>query len=66
MIRDRASEYLDNISIEISRLITEHPKNSSVLTPIIDFSHLKYQDRDEVEDCVKSWHSKFLFDIEQA
>lgn len=66
MIRDMTSEYLDTASLEISRLITEHPKGTSVLKPIIDFSHLKYQERDEVEDVVKAWHSKFPFDIELA
>lgn len=66
MIRDMTSEYLDQISVEISRLITEHPKGTSVLKSIIDFSHLKYQERDELEDVVKTWHSKFPFDIEQA
>lgn len=66
MITDWSSKYLDEISVEISRLITEHSKNTSVLTPIIDFSHLRYQERDEVEDIVWTWHSKFPFDIEQA
>ena len=64
MIWDWTSEYLDDISIEISRLITDHPKSTSVLKSIIDFEHLKYSEWDEIEDIVKTWHSKFPFDIE--
>ena len=63
-IRDKSAEYLDQITIELSRLITEHRKNSSPLTDLIDFDNLKYKERDELEETIKAWHSKHEFDIE--
>ena len=94
-IRSRSKDYLDEASVEVSRLITDHPKGTSVLRdaptekkeveqtedpfadlssdddedpnvrgPFIDFSHLKYEERDRVEGCVNMWHSKYAFDIE--
>ena len=64
MIRSRTAYYLDEISVEISRLITEHRKWTSVLKELIDFETLKFKERDEIEDIVNTWRLSIPFDIE--
>ena len=64
LIRSRTASYLDEISVEISRLITEHRKGTSVLKDLIDFETLKFKERDEIEDIVNTWRLSIPFDIE--
>ncbi|CAI2366251.1 unnamed protein product [Moneuplotes crassus] len=64
MIRSKTAQYLDDISVEVSRLITEHRKCKSVLMDLIDFDSLKFKERDEIEDIVNCWRLSVPFDIE--
>jgi dynein assembly factor 3 len=64
MIRSKSAKYLDEIAVEISRLITEHRKCQSVLTDLINFETLKFKERDDIEDIVNTWRLSIPFDIE--
>ena len=64
MIRSRTADYLDDIAVELSRLITEHRKCKSVLMDIIDLETLKFKERDDCEDVINTWRKSIPFDIE--
>lgn len=64
MIRSKSAKYLDEIAVDISRLITEHRKCTSVLKDFINFETLKFKERDDVEDIVNTWRLSIPFDME--
>jgi len=64
LIRSRTAYYLDEIAVELSRLITEHRKCTSVLKELVDFETLKFKERDDVEDIINTWRLSVPFDIE--
>lgn len=65
LVRDRTSQYLDEIVPELIQLVTDDDKNTSVLKDLIDFETIKFKDRDEIEEIISSWLSCHPFDIEQ-
>jgi dynein assembly factor 3 len=64
MIRSKTAHYLDEIAVELSRLITEHRKCKSVLMDIVDLETLKFKQRDDLEDIINTWRLSIPFDIE--
>jgi dynein assembly factor 3 len=65
LIRQKSQHYLDYMVKELSRLITQDARCEVALKKILDLSLLKYKQRDELEEVVKSWYSKVPFDIEK-
>lgn len=63
LIRERTQAYLDEVTKELIQLITEDSKCKSVLTELIDFSNLKFKDRDEIEDVFSSYLSAHKFEM---
>lgn len=50
---------------DILNLLAEDGKTKTPLKKMFDFSELRYKDRDEVVDSVKSWSSKIPFPMEK-
>jgi len=65
LIRDKSSEYLENISKELIQLITEDDKCESVLKELVNFETLKFKERDDLEDIFSSYMKAHPFDIER-
>jgi len=65
LIRDKSSEYLENISKELIQLITEDDKCESVLKELVNFETLRYKERDDLEDIFSSYMKAHAFDIER-
>lgn len=65
LIRDRSSQYLDEIVPELIQLVTEDDRCKSPIKDVINFETLKFKDRDEIEEIVSLYLSKHPFDIEK-
>ena len=65
LIRDKTSQYMQDINRELIQLVTEDDKCTSVIKDLINFETLKFKDRDDIEDIFSSYHIKHPFDIEQ-
>ncbi len=65
LIRQKSQNYLDYMIRELIRLITQDKRCETAIKSIVDLSLLKYKERDELEDVLKSWYSKTPFDIEK-
>ena len=65
LIRDKTSQYLQDINRELIQLVTEDDKCSSVIKDLINFETLKFKDRDDIEDIFSSYHNKHPFDVEK-
>jgi len=62
LIREKDSLYLSEIAKEFVEIITqdsEHP-----LTKILDLSHLKFKERDDLQDTFKAWDQAVPLDME--
>jgi dynein assembly factor 3 len=64
-IRDKTMAYLEGVQQELIQFITEDRRCKSPLKEIIDLTHLKYKERDEIEEIFGTWTSKVEFDIEK-
>lgn len=62
LVRERDSTYLSEIAPEFVELITDN--SSHPLADVIDLSHLKFKDRDVLQDVFKGWFKDVSFDIE--
>ena len=49
----------------LKSLITDEEKHHSGLKNILDFSQLKFKEKDDLVDIFKSWNSKIPFNMEQ-
>ena len=65
LVRDKSNAYLQSIVNELIQLVTEDDRCQSVLKSIVDFSTLKFKERDDLEDVVSSYYENHPFDIEQ-
>ena len=65
MLRDKSAAYLESISKELIQLVTEDDKCTSILKDIVDFSGLRFKDRDDMEEILSSYLKKHPFDIEK-
>jgi len=62
LVREKDSLYVSDIAKEFVEFVTDdstHP-----LTNLIDLSHLKFKDRDTLQDTFKGWDKAIPFDIE--
>jgi len=64
LIRDKTASYLEEVAKELIQLVTEDVKCKSVIKDMIDFSTLKFKDRDDIEDIFSSYLACHKFDIE--
>ena len=64
MVREKAAQYLHEAEHELTTLITDDPKTSSVLAPLLHLD-MKFKVRDEMEEVFASWKAKAAFDIEK-
>lgn len=64
LVRPQASEYLQQKSSEFIRMITDSDYLEAFL-PLVDFSQLKFKERDQLESIFKFWRNTDpkLFDI---
>ena len=65
LLRDKTDSYLQGITNELIQLVTEDERCRSVLRPIVNFDHLKFIERDRLEDVISSYYSVHPFDIEK-
>ena len=65
MLREKSAAYLEGIVKELIQLVTEDDKCTSVLKDMVDFSNLRFKDRDEMEEIFSSYLKKHQFDIEK-
>lgn len=49
---------------ELIQLVTEDDRCQSVLKPVVDFSCLRFVERDSIEDVFSTWLSVHPYDIE--
>ena len=65
LIREKTSQYLEEITRELIALVTEDEKKcKSVLKEVINFETLKFKDRDDIEEIFSSYLTAHKFDIE--
>lgn len=62
LVRERDSSYVEDIAKELVEIMTDN--SSHPLTEILDLSHLKFKDRDILQDIFKSWSPEVPFDVE--
>lgn len=62
LVRERDSTYLSEIAPEFVELITDN--SSHPLSEVIDLTHLKFKDRDVLQDVFRGWFKDVAFDIE--
>lgn len=60
-VQDRTSRYIEQLGYQLRSLIAD---GSGRLEGIVDLSHLKYRERDELENVFKSYSRSFAFDME--
>lgn len=65
LIRDKTSQYLEEVTRELIQLVTEDDKCTSVIKDLINFETLKFKERDEMEDVFSSYLNAHKFDIEK-
>lgn len=65
LIRSKSQSYIDCMIREFSRLLTLDKRCETGIKNIIDISLLKFKERDEMEEILKSWGSKIPYDIEK-
>lgn len=62
LVRERDENYLADIAAEFVELVTDNSMHP--LAEIVDLTHLKYRDRDVLQDIFKGWLKDVPFDIE--
>jgi len=62
LVRERDESYLAEIAAEFVELVTDNSLHP--LAEIVDLTHLKYRDRDVLQDIFKGWLKDVPFDIE--
>jgi len=62
LVRERDSTYVEDIAKEFIELITEN--STHPLAEIVNLEHLKYKDRDAMQEVVKGWMKDVPFDVE--
>jgi len=62
LVREKDSLYVSDIGSEFVDLVTD--ESSHPLTGVVDLSHLKFKDRDILQDIFKGWDKAIPFDIE--
>jgi dynein assembly factor 3, axonemal len=60
-VQDRTSRYIEQLGHEMRSLIAD---GSGRLEGIVDLSLLKYREKDELEDCFKTYSRAFPFDVD--
>lgn len=63
LVREKDSLYASDIAKEFVELVTDD--SSHPLTNILDLSHLKFKDRDTLQDIFKGWDQAVPFDVER-
>ena len=56
LIREKSASYLNSVLKELIQVITEDSKCTSVLIDILNFSNLRFKDRDDIEDIFSSYY----------
>mmetsp|Transcript_147066 Transcript_147066/g.256623 ORF Transcript_147066/g.256623 Transcript_147066/m.256623 type:complete len:663 (+) Transcript_147066:1-1989(+) len=62
LVREKDSLYASEIAREFVELVTDD--SSHPLVNILDLSHLKFKDRDTLQDIFKGWDQAVPFDVE--
>eukprot|EP00747_Dinoflagellata_sp_TGD_P161789 gnl/TRDRNA2_/TRDRNA2_178704_c0_seq1.p1 gnl/TRDRNA2_/TRDRNA2_178704_c0~~gnl/TRDRNA2_/TRDRNA2_178704_c0_seq1.p1 ORF type:complete len:620 (-),score=125.42 gnl/TRDRNA2_/TRDRNA2_178704_c0_seq1:174-2033(-) len=62
LIREKDSLYVSKLVTELVDFVTDNSENP--LNGLIDLSHLKFKERDELMDVIKGWSQDVQFDIE--
>jgi hypothetical protein len=62
LVRERDCAYVEEIAKEILELLTDD--SSHPLAGLVDLEHMKYKDRDILQDVVKGWLKGVQFDAE--
>lgn len=62
LVREKDALYVEDIAKELVELMTEN--STHPIAEVVDFSHLKYKDRDILQDVYKGWLPGVSFDIE--
>jgi len=63
LVREKDSLYVSDIARELIEIVTDD--SSHPLTSVLDLTHLKFKDRDILQDIFKGWDKAVPFDIEQ-
>mmetsp|Transcript_93677 Transcript_93677/g.200974 ORF Transcript_93677/g.200974 Transcript_93677/m.200974 type:complete len:632 (-) Transcript_93677:38-1933(-) len=62
LIRERDVQYISEIAAEFVELVTDNSLHP--LANVVDLTHLKFKDRDVLQDIFKGWNKDAPFDIE--
>jgi dynein assembly factor 3 len=62
LVRERDCTYVGDIASEFVELVTDNSEHP--LSGIVDLSHLKFKDRDVLQDVFKGWLKDVPFDVE--
>jgi dynein assembly factor 3 len=64
-LRESTSQYIDIVIPFLDDLIAKETKHVSALNQLIDLKELRFKDRDEMTEVIRSWHSYHEFKIEK-
>ncbi|CAD8212744.1 unnamed protein product [Paramecium pentaurelia] len=64
-LRESTTNYIDKVIPFLDDLIAKETKFTSALNQIVDFRELKFKDRDEMTEVIRSWYSYQEFKIEK-
>ena len=65
MNREKTFIYIQELAKKFMDVASQTLKNKTYIEKYLDFSLIKYKDRDEITEYFKLWHSKEKFDIEK-
>eukprot|EP00927_Polykrikos_kofoidii_P036185 TRINITY_DN30574_c0_g1_i1.p1 TRINITY_DN30574_c0_g1~~TRINITY_DN30574_c0_g1_i1.p1 ORF type:complete len:636 (-),score=121.13 TRINITY_DN30574_c0_g1_i1:64-1971(-) len=62
LVREKDCAYVEEIAPEFIEIVTDN--STHPLTEVVDLNHLKYKDRDMLQDVYKGWLKDVPFDVE--
>lgn len=66
LIREKTQRYIDSILPTLLNLVAEETKKTRTpLESVFDFKEVKFKERDEMMDVIRSWSSKIPFTMEK-
>ncbi len=65
LIREKTERYIDCVIPQLLKLLTDDPKALTPLKHMVDLKEIKFKERDEMTDIIKSWSSKIPFTVEK-
>lgn len=65
LIKEKSAKYLSSVVSDLLNLIHDEPKTVTVLRQLVEFKHMKGEERDDLSEIVQSWNITVPFEMEK-